>query len=113
MIKHNITDFIEFNSERFTKRVIFKEDKTTVFILNFKPGQSLPAHKHPGSNVQLIVLEGEGKFAIDGEEVLIKQNDTLFVTGDEELAFSNCGTENVSLYVMLNKIPDERYAENI
>ena len=113
MKKHNINDFLEFNEEGFTKRVIFKEDKTTVFILNFKPGQSLPAHKHPGSNVQLIVLEGEGNFTIDGEEVGVTQKDTLFVTGEEVLAFSNSGTENVSLYVMLNKIPDERYAENI
>ncbi|MRH41367.1 cupin domain-containing protein [Aquibacillus halophilus] len=113
MKKHNIKDFLEFSEERFTKRVVFKEDKTTVFILNFKAGQSLPAHKHPKSNVQILVLQGEGTFTVDGEEVVAMQEDTLFLTGDEELAFSNTGPENVSLYVMLNRIPDDRYAENL
>ncbi|WP_117169609.1 cupin domain-containing protein [Paraliobacillus sediminis] len=113
MKRNNINEFMEFTEEKLTKRVIIKEGKTTVFILNFKPGQSLPAHKHPGSNVQLLVLEGNGEFNIDGETVVVEKNDTVFIGGDEELAFLNTGTKNVSLYVVLNNIPDDRYAKNI
>lgn len=113
MKKNNINEFVEFAEEKLTKRVILKEGKMTVFILNFKPGQSLPAHKHPGSNVQLLVLNGNGTFNIDGKDVEVVKEDTIFITGDEELAFSNTGSENVSLYVMLNNIPDERYAKNV
>lgn len=113
MKKNNINDFIEFTGEKLTKRVIIKEGKMTVFILNFKPGQSLPAHKHPGSNVQLLVLEGNGEFNIDGETLVVEKNDTVFVGGEAELAFRNTGTNNVSLYVVLNNIPDDRYAKNI
>ncbi len=40
-----------YNEEKFTKRVIFKEGESTVFVLNFSKNQALPAHKHPGTNV--------------------------------------------------------------
>lgn len=113
MKKNNISDFVEFKEDSLTKRVMIKDGKMTVFVLNFKPGQSLPAHKHPGSNVQLLVLEGNGEFNIDGETVVVEKNDTIFVGGDEELAFLNNGSKNVSLYVVLNNIPDDRYAKNI
>ncbi|RKQ34732.1 cupin domain-containing protein [Oceanobacillus halophilus] len=113
MKKQNFNDYVEFSNERFTKRVIFKENKTTIFVLNFASGQTLPAHKHPGSNVQLMVMQGEGKFTIDGEDIPVIKGDVLFVEGDEELAFTNNSTSNTSLYVMLNKIPNENYAKDI
>ncbi|MFC3039677.1 cupin domain-containing protein [Virgibacillus xinjiangensis] len=109
----NLNEYMEMNKERFTKRIIFKEDKSTVFVLNFEPGQTLPAHKHPGSNVYLLVLQGEGTFTIDRKEVPVQQDDVLVCNGDEELAFASTGSSDVSLYVMLNKIPDEQYAKNM
>lgn len=51
---------------------------------------SLPTHKHPGSYVFLLVLEGE-----------------------EQFAFANTGNNPTSLYVVLNKVPDPRYAQNV
>jgi quercetin dioxygenase-like cupin family protein len=106
MKKQNLNEFVEYSKERFTKRVIFKEEDSMVFVLNFEPGQSLPAHKHPGSNVYLLVLQGKGVFSFNGEQIDVVKDDVVLCTGDEEIAFTNTGTTNVSLYVMLNKIPD-------
>lgn len=113
MKKEMLDSFIEYNEERLTKRVIFKEGGSTVFVLNFMPNQQLPAHKHPGSNVYLLVLAGEGTFTIDEQEVKVKKNDCLVCNGEETLSFVNDGSENVSLYVTLTKIPEERYAEDV
>ncbi|WP_226037047.1 cupin domain-containing protein [Aquibacillus saliphilus] len=113
MKKQNLSEYIEFSEERFTKRVVFKEGQSTVFLLNFKPGQSLPAHKHPGTNVYLQLLQGEGTFTFDGEKVAVTKDDILVAGGDEELSFANDGSSNVSLYVMLNKIPDDSYAKDV
>ena len=113
MKQTNLQEYMEYSEERFTKRIIFKEGESTVFVLNFAPQQALPAHKHPGTNVYILVLEGEGKFTLDGKEVKTKKNDVLLCAGEEELAFVNDGQDNTSLYVMLNKIPDERYVQNI
>ncbi len=107
-----LENFIEFNKERLTKRVLFKEGGSTVFVLNFIPNQTLPPHTHPGSNVYLLVLEGEGTFTIDEQEVKVKKNDVVVCTGEEKLSFKNDGAENVSVFVTLTKIPDENYAKN-
>nr|WP_026021834.1 cupin domain-containing protein [Bacillus timonensis] len=113
MKKEMLNNFIEYIEEKLTKRVIFKEGGSTIFVLNFMPNQELPPHKHPGSNVYLLVLSGEGTFSIDEQEVKVKKNDVIVCNGDESLSFVNNGTENVSLYVTLTKIPDERYAQDV
>ncbi|AIE61493.1 cupin domain-containing protein [Bacillus methanolicus] len=103
MKKQKLTDFVEYNKERFTKHVIFNEGDSTVFVLNFEPGQSLPAHKHPGANVYLLVLQGQGVFSINQEQIDVVKDDVVFCPGDEEMAFTNNGKTNASLYVMLAK----------
>jgi len=113
MKKEILDQFIEYNEERLTKRIISKGGGSTVFLLNFMPNQALPAHKHPGSNVYLLVLSGEGTFTIDEQVVKVNKNDVIVCNGDENLSFVNDGSENVSLYVTLTKIPDERYAQDI
>jgi len=113
MEQKSLHNFIEYGEEKFTKRVVFKEGESTVFMLNFAPQQALPSHKHPGTNVYILVIDGGGTFTIDGKEVKVQKNDVILCTAEEEMAFLNDGQENTSLYVMLNKIPDERFAQNI
>jgi len=113
MEQTNLQNFIEYSEAKFTKRVIFKEGESTVFVLNFTPRQALPSHKHPSSHVYILVVAGSGTFTIDSKEVKVQQHDVMLLTGDEEMSFINDGQENTSLYVMLTKIPDEKYAQNI
>ncbi|MFT4413953.1 cupin domain-containing protein [Fredinandcohnia humi] len=113
MKKEMLENFIQYTEERFTKRIVYREGDSTVFILNFMPNQALPAHKHPGTNVYLLVLDGDGTFSINQKPVKVKKNDVILCTGDEELSFVNDGAQNVSLYVMLNKIPDDHYTKDI
>ncbi|MED3553294.1 cupin domain-containing protein [Cytobacillus praedii] len=113
MEKKSIIEAQEFNAKQFTKRILFREGESTVFVLNFMPGQQLPAHKHPGTNVYLLVLQGSGKLTIDGVPSDVNEKDVILAGGDEEFAFINNGNDHTTLYVMLNKIPDERYVQNI
>lgn len=52
----------------------------------------------------------EGKFA---KRIAFQKGDILHIHGDEEFSYVNSGTEPASLYVVLAKVPDPRYAENI
>ncbi len=103
-MKHmNVKDFIEFQEEKYTKRFIFKEGQDSVFVLNFEPHQFLPAHKHPGLNLYLLVLEGEGTFTIDGKNIEAKKDDWIYAEGEENFSFKN-GSKRTSLYVVLSEI---------
>ena len=113
MEKQSIKAYQEYNDERFTKRIIYKKGESTAFVLNFMPGQQLPPHKHPGTEVYLHVLCGNGTFIIDGQETSAAKADLIHVGGEEELAFTNNGQEPVSLFVVLSKVPSDRYVQNI
>ncbi|QBP40272.1 cupin domain-containing protein [Paenisporosarcina antarctica] len=112
MEKQSLQKYQEFSEDRFTKRIIFKKSSSTAFVLNFLPDQQLPSHTHPGSDVFIMTVEGTGVFTIDGKEVNVMKNDLVHCSDQEQLSFNNNGTERVSLYVILNKIPNDKYAEN-
>jgi quercetin dioxygenase-like cupin family protein len=113
MDKKSLKIFQEFNDEKFTKRIVFKEGESTVFLLNFMPGHKLPPHKHPGTEVYILVIIGNGTFTIDDVSTEVSQEDVIHCSGEENLSFDNTGDEPVTLYVMLNKIPNDNYAKNI
>lgn len=103
----------EYSQERFTKRILFKSDDSTAFVLNFEPGQELPTHGHPGTAVFLLVTSGEGTVYANGEPRQIVANDVVYVGGEEQFAFKNTGAAPASLFVVLAKLPDERYAKEL
>ncbi|AZU61115.1 cupin domain-containing protein [Neobacillus mesonae] len=113
MEKNSVKAFMEYNEEKFTKRIMYKKGETTAFVLNFLPGQALPAHKHPGTEVYLYVITGNGMIITDGKETEVSEADLIHVNSDEEMSFKNSGTDPVSLYVVLSKTPSDQYAKNI
>lgn len=107
------TDFQVFHEEHFVKRVVFKKEDSAVFILNFQPGQALPVHNHPGSQVYLMVLEGTGMLDMEGKEEEIKQDDLIHVDGDTPFSIRNHSEHPLSIHVVLSKIPGEQYTRDI
>lgn len=112
MQKQALNAFQEYREDRFTKKIVFKEKDHVVFMLNFGPGQQLPAHKHPGATVYLTVLEGSGFMITDGLETPVSTGDLVQVAGHEEFAYRSAEM-NSSLSVVLIQTPSEEYAQEI
>lgn len=112
MEKKAIGEYQEFPEGRFTKRILFKEEGHIVFLLNFGPGQQLPTHKHPGADVYILQLEGNGTVTVDGDNTALNSKDAVRITGEEEFSYTSSDTGNSSLYVTLITIPSPEYAEN-
>ncbi|WP_339307430.1 cupin domain-containing protein [Paenibacillus sp. FSL R5-0519] len=102
-----------FSEDRFTKRVLFQQGGGVTFVLHFLPGQELPVHQHPGTDVILLVVEGTGTLILDGEEQVVNQEDVIHCGGEVEFAFRNTGEQEVRLFVVLNKVPAASYAKDI
>lgn len=100
--RRRLEDAQVFREETFTKQDLFKQGNTSVFVLNFMPGQSLPAHRHPGQGVYILVLQGKGNVTYDGEELLLAEGDVFYGDGDQKLSVTNGGDEPLSLYVVLS-----------
>lgn len=113
MEKKQIVDAQQYQEDRFTKRVLFQKGESVVFILNFMPGQTLPTHKHPGTDVYILALEGNGTMTVDGEDTPLGEGEVLHIGGDEAFAYKNSGDTPASLHVVLCKVPSPIYAEEI
>lgn len=113
MERKSLNDIKEFNEERFTKRVMFQKDGSVAFALHFLPGQALPTHKHPGSALYLLVVEGAGTVTIDGSKTEVAAEDVVYCQGEEEFSFANTSSAPTRLYAVLTKLPDEKYAKDV
>lgn len=92
-----------FDDERFTKHNLFRQHNETVFVLNLKPHQELPAHKHPNRNLYIIGFEGEGQFMIDGDIYDCKAGDAFSISADEDFGVRNESDENFRAYAVMVK----------
>ncbi|MDW7674865.1 MAG: cupin domain-containing protein [Bacillota bacterium] len=101
----NLDDKKIFSDKSLTKKVIYSDDSILVFVLNFKPGQTLPTHSHPGMVTILQILQGSGEFTVDGHTTQLSAGQGLVCQEKEMLSLLNNGDENLSIYVTLSPGP--------
>jgi quercetin dioxygenase-like cupin family protein len=63
--------------------------------VDFAPGASFPAHKHPGEEI-IYVLEGSIEYLVEGKPVVLKAGHVLFVGKGVAHAARNVGTTNAA-----------------
>ena len=102
-----------YSEENFTKRIIFKEDRVLNFVLNFKPGQGVPAHNHEQSDLIIQVLVGQGDMGVDGISHKITQGDVIHCKGTEVFSLTNTSNKDMSCYVILAPNPSPMYSKEV
>lgn len=108
-----ISEKIVYSEEKFTKRVLFNEDRILNFVLNFKPGQGVPPHNHEQSDSIVHVLGGEGELGVDGNLHKIIQGDVIHCKGTEVFSLKNTGDKDMSCFVILSPNPYANYSKEI
>jgi len=103
MEKRSLDEIRKFAEDRFRKSVLFEGDGFASFVLHFMPGQALPAHRHPGAELEALVWEGSGVFTVDGKETEAFAGDAVRCGGEELFSFRNTGDGPCRLYVVLVK----------
>lgn len=108
-----ITDKIEYNDEKFTKRILFNETRVLNFVLNFKPGQGVPPHNHEQSDLIVHVLVGEGELGVDDSVNKITKGDVIHCKGTEVFSLKNTGVNDMSCFVVLAPNPSSIYSKEV
>lgn len=96
-----LDQYRQTSPEGFTKRMVRSTERALVFVLNFEPGQALPAHSHAESDVFLTVLQGEGAVEVDGRSAALAPGVAVHCEGKETLSVRNTGAAALSLLVFL------------
>lgn len=108
-----ISDKIVYSEEKFTKRVLFNENRVLNFVLNFKPGQGVPPHNHEQSDLIVHVLVGNGELGVDGTMHNITEGDVIHCKGTEVFSLKNTGDKDMSLFVILAPNPSPIYSKEV
>lgn len=67
-----------FKEKKMNRELVHDNYTFRILNFNFEPGQELPIHSHPAdSELALQVLEGEGFFLGEDEEIPAKAGDLL------------------------------------
>lgn len=108
-----ITAKIAFSDKTFTKRVLFNENQILNFVLNMKPGQSIPPHTHENSELVIYVLTGSGEATIDGTNAELTEGDVVHLKGEEVFSLKNSGASEMSCFVVIAPNPSAIYSKEI
>lgn len=110
----NLREKMVYSDKSLTKKIVYRDKDVLAFVLNFKPGQTLPLHNHPGMVTIIQVLQGTAKFTLGDSSRHIGAGQIIVYQQDEKVGLINEGNENLSLYVTLTPGPaDERYAAEV
>lgn len=108
-----IKDSIIFNDSTFTKRTLYATNDILCFVLNMKPGQVLPVHKHENSTLVLHVLSGNGEVKINDEVAKLETGIVLYAKGEDDFSIPMVTTD-MSIFVTLSPNPsNELYSKGI
>lgn len=109
----NIQDSMAFNEKNLTKRILFANPKVLAFVLNLKPGQTLPVHKHENSELIYYVLTGSGQIRVNDEVHEISFGSIGSASGQDDFSIPLV-KEDLSLYVTISPNPsNEMYSKGI
>lgn len=109
-----LSEKMVYSDKSLTKKIVYRDKDILAFVLNFKPGQALPLHNHPGMVTIIQVLQGTAKFTIGDEAMNAGPGQVIVYQQDEKVGLVNEGEENLSLYVTLTPGPsDDRYAAEV
>jgi quercetin dioxygenase-like cupin family protein len=100
----DIRDSIIFNDSTFTKRTLYATDDVLSFVLNMRPGQVLPIHKHENSTLILHVLSGSGEVRINDEIGKLEAGIVLHAKGEDDFSIPAVMTD-MSIFVTLSPNP--------
>lgn len=70
-------DHAQFAAGKMGKATLFSSPRLLVGLNAFEPGQAHALHAHAGLDKLYHVLEGEGLFLLDGQELPMRAGDLL------------------------------------
>ena len=102
------TDLAAFSPDKMGKTTLYASAHVLVGLNAFEPGQSHALHAHQGMDKVYHVLEGEGRFLLDGRDVAMRAGDLLVAPDGVPHGVHNTGTGRLVVLAILAPGPSPR-----
>jgi quercetin dioxygenase-like cupin family protein len=87
------------------KTTIFESPRLLVGLNAFEPGQSHALHAHGGQDKVYQVIEGEGLFLLEGQELAMRAGDLLIAPEGVPHGVKNTGSSRLLVLAILAPAP--------
>lgn len=98
-------DLAVYSPQKMGKATIFESPRLLVGLNAFEPGQEHALHAHPGQDKVYHVLEGEGRFLLEGRELEMKRGDLLVAPEGVPHGVRNTGASRLLVLAVLAPAP--------
>ena len=98
-------DLAVYSPQKMGKATIFESPRLLVGLNAFEPGQEHALHAHAGQDKVYHVLEGAGRFLLEGRELEMKAGDLLVAPEGVAHGVRNTGTSRLLVLAVLAPAP--------
>jgi quercetin dioxygenase-like cupin family protein len=94
-----------YSPSKMGKSTIFESPRLLVGLNAFEPGQEHALHAHAGQDKVYHVLEGEGLFLLEGQELAMTAGDLLVAPEGVAHGIRNSGSRRLLVLAILAPAP--------
>ena len=98
-------DHAAWSASKMGKSTLFESVRMLVGLNAFEPGQEHALHAHAGQDKAYMVIEGEGRFLLDGRELAMKAGDLLVAPEGVPHGVRNTGAGRLLVMAVLAPAP--------
>lgn len=95
------SDLAVYRADRMGKATIFESGRMLVGLNAFEPGQSHALHAHAGMDKLYLVIEGTGRFLLDGRVLPMAAGDLLVAPDGVPHGVDNTGSGRLLVLAVL------------
>ena len=77
-----LKNLVEYQKGQVVSKTLVQNELVSVTIFSFDKGEEISAHAS-GGDAMVTVLEGKGKFTINGQEYILEAGQTIIKPKDE------------------------------
>ena len=99
------TDLASWRSDKMGKSTIYESPRFLVGLNAFESGQSHTLHAHAGMDKMYYVLDGDGAFLLDGQELPMQAGDLLVAPEGVPHGVKNTGRGRLLVLAVLAPAP--------
>jgi quercetin dioxygenase-like cupin family protein len=104
-MKIRVKDHARFAPDRMAKIALATTERTQLDLYCVAAGQSQKAHTHEAQDKVYYVLDGQGRFALGGDEHHLSAGDALVAPAGVEHGLVNDGPERLLVLVVVTPPP--------
>lgn len=79
--KLRLKDQVEYQDGQVVSKTLVQNDKVSVTVFSFDKGEEISTHA-AGGDAMVTVLDGKGRFTVDGIPYILEKDDTLIMPKD-------------------------------